>query len=301
MIRRARAVALDLDGTLRDSAGNIGRVTVSALAHFVNDGGKAVLATGRPLAHTVKVAELLESQGVDVTMIVCSDGASVFEKGGGGSWDQRVWSNSMIQGSELATLLPKLRQALPGITFAADCEGSGVIISDHTYLSIFADHNLPFATMIKKSAPTIAEHGFDQAIEVENRIGWVRIVAPDQALPVAELQQIVRTVLKEAGLEMVIKVSDLLPSAVLLQKAENDKSYALAHVATALGIKAEEFCTFGDETNDLGMLKWAGQSICPQNGSEKAKACATVVSSLTNDEDFIADALSSAAIRRAAL
>ena len=39
------------------------------------------------------------------------------------------------------------------------------------------------------------------------------------------------------------------------------------------------------------MFEWAGQSICPSNANEAAKAAATLCSHLSNDEDFIVDAL----------
>jgi hydroxymethylpyrimidine pyrophosphatase-like HAD family hydrolase len=289
---RTRAVALDLDGTLRNSVGVIGQPTIDALTRFVNGGGKAVIATGRPRIHTIKVAELLESRGVGVAMIVCSDGASVFKKGNSGLWDAEVWSSSMIQGEDLPKLCSCIRAALPGTTFAADCDDKGVVIADNLYLDIFTEHNPDFAKMIKESSPRIATTGtFDQVVQSSERVGWMRVVSPDQTLPVSELEKLVHTVLGDSGLEMNVTRSDVLPCALLLQKTQNDKVLALPHVATALGLGPGDFFAFGDGTNDLGMLKWAGQSACPGNGSDEAKACAKVVSTLTNDQDFIAAAL----------
>ena len=42
------------------------------------------------------------------------------------------------------------------------------------------------------------------------------------------------------------------------------------------------------------MFAWAGQSLCPSNAHERAKAAATLCSHLSNDEDFIVDALAQA-------
>ena len=57
------------------------------------------------------------------------------------------------------------------------------------------------------------------------------------------------------------------------------------------GLTSADVCTFGDAENDLGMLDWARYSVCPSNGRPPAKERAAFVSRLSNDEDFIADAL----------
>jgi|EP01047_Picozoa_sp_COSAG01_P068120 hydroxymethylpyrimidine pyrophosphatase-like HAD family hydrolase len=59
-----------------------------------------------------------------------------------------------------------------------------------------------------------------------------------------------------------------------------------------LSIPASEFCHFGDEKNDHGAFEWAGWSLCPSNGTVDTKARAKEVSGLSNEQDFIAEALS---------
>ena len=81
--------------------------------------------------------------------------------------------------------------------------------------------------------------------------------------------------------------------AVTINRATN-KSLGLAVVAKQLGLGPSDVVAFGDATNDLEMFAWAGHSICPTNGSVDAKAAATHCSPLSNDEDFIAQALQSA-------
>ena len=58
--------------------------------------------------------------------------------------------------------------------------------------------------------------------------------------------------------------------------------------------RRERSLALGDHANDLGMFAWAGQSLCPSNADERAKAAATLCSHLSNDEDFIVDALAQA-------
>ena len=70
-----------------------------------------------------------------------------------------------------------------------------------------------------------------------------------------------------------------------------DKSSGLAAATAACGINAADVLAFGDHDNDLAMFAWAGQSVCPANANGNAKAAATWRSHLSNDEDFIGDAL----------
>lgn len=72
--------------------------------------------------------------------------------------------------------------------------------------------------------------------------------------------------------------------------ASSNKGNALQHLCEKLGIKAEEVIAFGDETNDLQMLKFAGCGVAMQNGCDAVKQVANFVT-LSNDEDGIPYAL----------
>lgn len=69
------------------------------------------------------------------------------------------------------------------------------------------------------------------------------------------------------------------------------KATGLAIIAHDLGIKRENIIAFGDEYNDVEMLDYAGLGVAMLNGSEKAKQVANDVTSLTNDQDGLADYL----------
>lgn len=72
--------------------------------------------------------------------------------------------------------------------------------------------------------------------------------------------------------------------------ATTNKGDALQHLCERLGIKAEEVIAFGDETNDLKMLEFAGCGVAMQNGCDAAKKVADFVT-LSNEEDGIPYAL----------
>jgi hypothetical protein len=80
------------------------------------------------------------------------------------------------------------------------------------------------------------------------------------------------------------------PESVIV-KPDTSKAVGIDAVTASRGIRPEEVCAFGDAENDHDMLAWAGFAVIPSNARDGAKERATFVSTLSNDEDFIEDAL----------
>ncbi|MBL8965492.1 MAG: HAD family phosphatase, partial [Spirochaetaceae bacterium] len=68
-----------------------------------------------------------------------------------------------------------------------------------------------------------------------------------------------------------------------------DKGEALRRLAELLGIPLAETLAAGDAMNDLGMLRVAGLGCAPSNAIPAAKEAAAYVSTLSHEEDFVAD------------
>ena len=77
----------------------------------------------------------------------------------------------------------------------------------------------------------------------------------------------------------------------MIVKPDTSKAVGIEAVTASRGIRPEEVCAFGDAENDHDMLAWAGYAVVPANARDGAKERATFVSDLSNDEDFIEDAL----------
>ena len=69
-----------------------------------------------------------------------------------------------------------------------------------------------------------------------------------------------------------------------------DKATAIKHVFTDLGITPEEMMSFGDQMNDIPMLKYCKYGIAMGNAIDEAKEAAYDVT-LDNDHDGIAEAI----------
>ena len=125
-LRPPRAIALDLDGTLFNSAGEVSQPTRMALRAYAEQGGAVVLATGRGRSKAVRVAAELEAAGVPIPCVVCSDGAVALQRNTRARSAEDAWSmlwTDMLPGREYP--LDALRTALPGASFCAEIDGLG--------------------------------------------------------------------------------------------------------------------------------------------------------------------------------
>lgn len=67
-----------------------------------------------------------------------------------------------------------------------------------------------------------------------------------------------------------------------------DKADGVARLARHLGIDRTDVMTFGDNSNDRTMLRWAGRSAALANADDITKTCATEVTMHTHDADGVA-------------
>jgi hydroxymethylpyrimidine pyrophosphatase-like HAD family hydrolase len=81
------------------------------------------------------------------------------------------------------------------------------------------------------------------------------------------------------------------PEYLEFYHCEADKGRALLAVADRYGIDRSLTLAFGDNFNDMSMLQAAGCGVAVANANEDTKAAADWVSSLTNNEDAVAEAI----------
>ena len=74
-----------------------------------------------------------------------------------------------------------------------------------------------------------------------------------------------------------------------ITSCETSKGKALAFLADRLGLEPSEICAFGDNSNDVEMLRYAGLGVAMGNACDAAKAAADYVT-----DDITADGLAKA-------
>jgi hypothetical protein len=66
------------------------------------------------------------------------------------------------------------------------------------------------------------------------------------------------------------------------------KALGSSKLARLRGIPTSEVACFGNDANDMGMMKWAGQSVCPNDATDEIKAVCKTVMDFSFQDDAVA-------------
>eukprot|EP00747_Dinoflagellata_sp_TGD_P167548 gnl/TRDRNA2_/TRDRNA2_192144_c0_seq1.p1 gnl/TRDRNA2_/TRDRNA2_192144_c0~~gnl/TRDRNA2_/TRDRNA2_192144_c0_seq1.p1 ORF type:complete len:317 (-),score=69.63 gnl/TRDRNA2_/TRDRNA2_192144_c0_seq1:65-1015(-) len=301
---RLRALALDLDGTLLTSSSALSERTIAALQKFHRSGGVVVIATGRWREFTVDTAHKL-GHGV-VTYLVCQDGGLVLKRLDGSD----VWKELAVNlhsSTDAARVLERIRSALRGLCSFGVVRLRGRNFGEPGYYELLQE--LPsYAKMFANlpSKPLVVEDCQQELLSCStdvDHVYFMRVLPKERGISATVLLQRVEAVCRlekeEHGLSWDIQASDWKladgTGAIVVRTAGINKAVGLQSVGAELAwdgaAAGKGWCAFGDNWNDLEMLAWAEWSVAAANGIQTAKEAAKEMSSLTNDEDFVADVI----------
>ena len=256
-----RLLALDLDGTLLNSALRLSDTNAEAVRGAMERGVQVVLATARFYGIALRTASRLDVQ----TPLICSNGALVKRPNGDELLhldldldlarevttlgDERGWDMFTTIGD--ATYM----QMRPGII--PERLPGGLKIADRQ-----SDH-------IQEAPPTcVLVFGEDAVNEISERF-----------LPTYE---------GRAGFSINRPTNS--PHYVILTHPYANKAHALEAVLKDLAVPPEETIAMGDSESDIGMFQLAGLGIAMRNSPDEVKREALHVAP-SNDEDGVAWAI----------
>ncbi len=256
-----RLVAIDVDGTLLTSDHRVTDTTAAAIDRARRAGVTVVLATGRPPRALRPVLELLGL--CDGSAFLASQGALT------GSYD----------GTGTLTILDQQPMRLDlAQQAAAAARAAGLSVhwcAGERWLVEEVDDRVRREARIVGSAPDVVDLS-------------AQTVGPDKLLLLGAQggPDVAGTIAVPPGLIALASTATHLE----ITRADVDKAHALARLAEARGIPADDVAAIGDGRNDLGMLGLAGLAIAPANAHPDVLAAADLVVA-SNDHDGVADAL----------
>ncbi len=264
-----RLLALDLDGTLLDDNLQIRRDSIEAINRVRAQGVQVMLVTGR---HHVTAYPYWHELGLSLPAICCN-GVYVYD-----FQQQRPLAKNPMTRPEARALLALVRQF--------DMH-SMIYVDDAVAYETEGTHP-PFISTWAETLPVHLRPRLDRVDSFERLIEeaptlWKFTTASDDTQRIeAFVDEIERTL----GLACELSGAFRLDIA----RAGNSKGARLAEWIAEQGIKKEEVIAFGDQYNDLEMLRLAGVGIAMENGVAKLRACADWVTG-RNNSDGIAQAL----------
>lgn len=254
-----KLIALDLDGTLLNSAMKLSEANGEALRRALERGVQVVLATSRWFGLAKRTADRLGTGAP----LICSNGALVRRPG---------------DGRELLHL-PLDREVARAVTALGDEQGWEMFttIGEATYMR-------PRPGIIPERLPGGLRLAERQSPRLEEGDPTAVIVFGKEAV-----EEIVRRF--AAGYDgraaFSINRPPSLPHYAVVTHPEADKGRALELVCRELGVAPEETMAMGDSESDVGMLKVAGLGVAVENATPEAKAAAREVAP-SHDADGVA-------------
>ncbi len=260
-----KLIALDIDGTLTNSRKTISARTKSKLIAFQKNGGKIVLASGRPTQGVMPYADALRLKELG-GYIMPYNGGCITECSTG-----NILYRNFLPHSYIPQICSMIKDYPVGINTYKDGKIlAGQQINKYTelearinFMELEFDPN--FAESITEDVPKCLLHGEPEVI--------------------SELEVILS---ERFGNELGIFKSE--PFFLEIVPKTVDKAQSLERLLKTLGFSTDECIAFGDGFNDITMIRYAGLGIAMNNASDTVKREADYVTG-SNDEDGIANLL----------
>jgi Cof subfamily protein (haloacid dehalogenase superfamily) len=277
-----RLIALDLDGTLLDSRGNVSARNRAAVAAAREGGAAVALVTGRRFRDARPLALDL---GLDVPVIAHN-----------GALTKHAHSLETVA----ATLMPV--GAARAVVRLGRAHGADALVSnDHVGAGLLVyDHISPGNTALEKyvawSRRVVGEDAAAAIVQVPSLEEYLdhdplHVAFSGGCAAMGRLAEVMRAELG-ASVRLLLTLYPSTDFALLdILNPEASKGAGLAAVAAEQGLEREEVMAVGDNFNDLEMLEWAGTGVVMANADASLRAREGFHTTASNDEDGVAAAI----------
>lgn len=260
-----KLIAIDLDGTTLNQDSKITDKTARTLRRAIQDGHSVVIATGRPYRMSKNFYQELQL----TTPMINFNGALVHLPDKQWAGEQETSFNRKI----VFDLMAEKKNLKLDFIAAENRETFFIddlnFFDQHFFASDFAtNENLLTVNTLRTNPTSVLLRS-----QPEN-VGSVS----------EELKQ-------QYGHEVEVNTWGG-PNPILEVVAKGiQKAHGLRRVIDHLNMKQEDILAFGDEHNDVEMLKFAGWGVAMANGTDQVKSVANDVTGKPNTEDGMADYL----------
>ncbi|MEM8925589.1 MAG: Cof-type HAD-IIB family hydrolase [Actinomycetota bacterium] len=259
-------IASDLDGTLLSPAAVLSERTIAAVRAAAEAGIDVVAVTGR--SHW-SARHLLRPAGC-IRWIIGSNGATVWDEDARGIVLERPMDDDLVE-----TVLAGVERRFPEVGLAWETS-TGVFHTDAWTANRRATD--PGAALRGYTNPPQAAFTLDHGPVLKIMLAHDSLVTNEW---LAALQpHLPRGVASSTSGAMFVEVTH----------TDANKGHALAALCADLSVDAADVVAFGDHSNDLPMLAWAGRAYAMANADPAALAVADLTAP-ANDVDGVAQVI----------
>jgi hypothetical protein len=273
-----------MDGTLLPTfAQKISERTALALKAAQDAGVTVAIATGRRTNYTVPLLEGLRLRAD--TPLITSNGAVVRTLGG------EAIDRCHME-ARVARALCGLLRGFGAVVFTFDRPGRGELVLEnlemtHGRISLWVEANRNAIEVVTPLEDALPDGQDPIQGMVTGTLANMRLA--EKALKASEWAADCECVCTEYPARD-LSILDLLPPGV-------SKGWALARLASRLGVDRRETMAIGDNWNDVDMLEWAGQGVMMGNAAQELRTMAKMrgwKQAPPNDQDGVAVVLEAA-------
>lgn len=265
-----RLIAMDLDGTLLNSAKVVSKRNMRAIEAAQACGVYVTIATGRMFIS----AEFFGKRIMANAPIICCNGGMVQAVGA----DEPVFESHLSE--DAFTELMELS------------EERNWYMQWYIGRDIYADKFRPEYFVSYKSmkdAFVVKEVGKGGWRKYRHNV--IQCVARDLD---GRIERVTHEIEQRFGGR--IRAQQNTGYSVDLTPPEVNKALGISKLADYLGVRQDEVMAMGDGDNDLSMIRWAGTGVAMKNGIDEAKALSDYVAP-DNDDDGVGRAIEELVLR----
>ena len=284
-----KLIAMDLDGTILNSYGEIGETTKRILKELNQNGIKVIIASGR----TTDSIKAISSEISSDKYIIAGNGSIIYD----------IQKNNVIY----EKYIPKSK----ALNIIQICEANSIAYSVYTNKTIVADslkYNVLYyykqnlkKELSKKTSITIVPNIYDYVKNIENeKIMKIFVCDKHQSIfnsiikKLSEIKNIEILDVSHMSRKIISNGTEDVPLEYFYTEIteENvDKWYALEYLIDKLNINKNEVIAIGDNVNDMKMIQNSKLGIAMKGSSPKVTRIANYISEFDNNHDGAALAI----------
>ena len=278
-----KLLALDLDGTLLNSRGDITKENIEAINKAEQNGVLVTIATGRRFRDALPVAHQLKLNAP----VICHNGALLKY-----AESLETVAVSILAKATVSEILRVGKSSGGDALLSADPVGKGVLLYD----TISAD-NIPLQKYIAWSKRL---HGADAESSVHHVENLRDVVEDHETVHISfsgacaamtDLEAVLQSELKDSVNILTTVYPSLDFTLIDILPPDASKGIGVEKLASINNLTAENVMVMGDNFNDLEMLEYAGTPVLMGNASPELLKNPKYHQTLSNDESGVALAI----------
>ncbi len=280
-----KLVAIDLDGTLLNSYGEVSENTKKALKKAKEKGTEIVLSSGRPISSTESLAVEL---GVD-NYLISGNGAAVFD-----IQNQKILYDRFLTKEQVL----KIAKMCEENSFFYNVYTEDEVIASSLSYNILFYHKENIKKVEEKRTHINIVQNIEEYIKQSGKDKFLKITVCDESKFI--FNSIMRRLKEIEGID-ILEVAYM--SRKRIKDGTNDvdiqyyytevtnenvnKWSAIEYLLDKLDIKPEEVMAIGDNFNDKEMIEASGLGVVMGNSNPKMKEIADVIVADNNSEGVL--------------